>query len=318
MSKIIGTEYDFKNLNIQVGEATNDRHVMNKAATTAAISDASATSLNEAKAYTDSKILGLGERVGTLNPSDGLPTTGSGAEGAIDKNDYWTFEADGSILGEEVHKYEKLIAVTSNPSLDNDVANTDWVIEHAPHTVDHRTEFTNVTVPATIQEVPGVATTEITQLFEAGDSWVVGGVTINDTDIDIVTNNTVALQATKIASLLVANNAFNAQYTVVDDLAGKLTITEKAGQATGVALAHDETGIVGGNVAVVQTVESVAYDQGNYVINHELGYKYVQCIVAETSSDSTADIQVHFLDNNNLELLNDTNEAITVSGVVSI
>lgn len=152
MAKKIEVGYNFGNLNVSVGDATEAGHAVNKSqldAQETALQTYADTAEADAKAYTDAKILGLGERVGTVDPSVGLPTVGSGDGGAIDKNDYWTFSADGTILGEAVHKYEKLIAVVSNPdTTDNTGANTDWVLEHAPHVADARFEINSLAIAA--------------------------------------------------------------------------------------------------------------------------------------------------------------------------
>lgn len=327
MSKRISVGYDFGDLTVQVGTAVNNNDVVNKGVmdTQIAQQDGALRTYTddkkaEAIAYVDSKILGLGERVGVLNPATGLPTTGSGAAGAIDKNDYWTFTDDGTLLGQEVHKYEKLLAVVSNPNtVDNTGANTDWIIEHASHTIDHRHELTGITVPATIHEVLGEATLEVTEILANADVLVVNGITVTaGGNLDVTVNNTKPLQATAIKAILVADNAFNAQYAVADNLAGVLTITEKVDQASGANLAHDESGIVGGNVVVAQLVDSIAYDLGDVMIGHNLGYRFVQVTIAESSTGAQVDVQPVFVDANNLKLVNETDTAFVVDGVVSI
>lgn len=272
------------------------------------------------RSYIDAKILGLGERVGNWDPASGLPTTGSGDGGTIDKNDYWTFSADGTILGETVRKYARLVAAVSNPdTADNTAGNTDWVIEHVPQTHQYRSEFSNVVVPATVQEVLGVSTLEVQTPLANADVLVIGGVTITSGgNLDTVTNTTVAAQATAIKAILEADGTFNTQYGITDDLAGILTITEKVDQATGTDLSHDETGIVDGNIVVTQTTGSVAYDLGDVTITHNLGYQFVQTTITEAGTNRLAEVGVEFTDSNNMKLFNTTDAAITVTGVVSI
>lgn len=210
MSKIINVGYDFQDLNVSVGDGTEATHAVNKGQVDAletSLQTYADTAESDAKAYTDAKILGLGERVGGLDPAIGLPTVGSGEGGAIDKNDYYIFTASGTLIGQSVQKYERLVALTSNPdTTDNSITNTDWVVEHAPDVADQRKEITALSV---------------------------------------------------------------------------------AGGAT-------ET------------------------VNHALGYKYVSVAVYNDATDDQTDIHVHLVDSNNIEITNESANAITVSGVIHI
>lgn len=321
MAQKITTSYDWGNLPISVGEGTETNHVLNKGQVDTLVSttETNANNYTDSKDsatrnYVDSKIEGLGEYVTTLNPNMGLPTVGTGAGGAIDKNDYWIFSEDGNILGEDVHKWEKLIANVSNATIDND-----FRIEHAPHTDDTRHQFTGTLVPATVQEVLGSYTIGVTTPLQNADVLLLGGITITAGDnLDITVNTTNVQQATAIKDILVADNAFNAHYLVTDDLSGLLTISERVGQATGSDLAHNETGVVGGNVSYNLLANSVAYDLGDVIINHNLGYKYVQVIVAEDGTGGQVGVQAYFIDNDSLKLVNESDTPITVSGVISI
>lgn len=210
MSKLMNVGYNFQDLTVQLGDGVNAEDAVNKGQL-----DGIETSLQtyadqaevDAKAYTDAKILGLGERVGGLDPATGLPTTGSGDGGAIDKNDYWIFTAGGTLIGQDVQKYERLVALTSNPdTTDNSITNTDWVVEHSPDVADQRKEITSLAV---------------------------------------------------------------------------------AGGAT-------------------------------EIVNHALGYKYVSVAVYNDATDDQTDIHVHLVDANNLEITNESANAITVSGVIHI
>lgn len=321
MSQKISVSYDWGNLPISVGDGTESNHVMNKGQVDAlaTATETNANGYTDAKDtatrdYIDSKILGLGEFVGAIDPNAGLPTTGTGEAGAIDKNDYWTFANDGVILGEEVHKYEKLIANVDGASIDNE-----FRIEHAPKTADSRYQFDNLVVPATIQEVRGNFTAQVQTALENGDIWNVGSLVITaGGNLDIVSFTTPSSQATAIKAVLDADNAFNLQYDVSDDLAGTLTIVEKQGQASGVDLTHNETGVVGGNAVFNTVVNSIAYDLGDVIVAHNLGYKYVQIIAAESSTDMKLETPPVFIDTNSLKLINESNVAIAVNGVVSI
>lgn len=51
------------------------------------------------KAYVDGQVTALGQFVGDQDASAGLPTTGSGAAGAIVKGDYWRISVAGTISG---------------------------------------------------------------------------------------------------------------------------------------------------------------------------------------------------------------------------
>ena len=98
--------------------------------------------------YIDGKIEGLGEYVGKLDPASGLPTTGSGAAGAIDKNDWWYIEAAGTLLGVEVSEGDKFHALVNNPdTTDNTATNTDFLIMHN-HVEEHRFSITSTSLTA--------------------------------------------------------------------------------------------------------------------------------------------------------------------------
>ena len=89
------------------------------------------------RAYIDAEILGLGAFVGEFDPSLGLPTSGSGAEGAIDKGDWWYISSDSSLLGAPVHKGDRLQAMIDNPNTTNNTGtNTDWKVLHSYHEAD--------------------------------------------------------------------------------------------------------------------------------------------------------------------------------------
>lgn len=87
------------------------------------------TLIQEAKDYAAGLVEGLGEFVGYWDPANGLPTTGSGTAGSIDKNDWWRISANGTLLGADIHKDARLQASVSNPdTVTNDATNTDWYV----------------------------------------------------------------------------------------------------------------------------------------------------------------------------------------------
>ena len=153
----------------------------------------------EAKAYTDSKIEGLGTYVGQLDPATGLPTAGSGASGAIDKGDWWYINATGTLLGVEVHKGDRLQASIDNPdTADNTAANTDWILLEAFHYGAIRYEVTNLTltagVPIDIVHNLGEKYVHVTLVDSLDDNRI-------DLDVNYVDDNTVRVLANVTATV---------------------------------------------------------------------------------------------------------------------
>lgn len=103
--------------------------------------------------YVDGKIEGLGEYVSKIDPASGLPTTGSGAAGAIDRNDWWYVEAEGTFLGISAHVGDRLQAAVDNPdTADNTASNTDFLLLHTFHIDDTRHPITALVLTADVAE----------------------------------------------------------------------------------------------------------------------------------------------------------------------
>ncbi|MGL5750206.1 MAG: hypothetical protein ACRCXT_06740 [Paraclostridium sp.] len=143
--KNIYVGYDFGTNEIKVANGTTATSATNKGQLDAGIL--------EAKAYTDSKIQNLGEYVGKINPTAGLPTTGSGALNEIDKGDWWYIEAEGNLLGVPVHVGDRLQALINDPDTsDNTSANTGFVVLHTYHPEDGRYTISNLALTANTEK----------------------------------------------------------------------------------------------------------------------------------------------------------------------
>lgn len=143
--KNIYTGYDFNGNEIKIGDGTAPTSAINKGQLD--------TSITETRAYIDSKVQNLGEYVGKINPTAGLPTTGSGVGNAIDKGDWWYIEAEGNLLGVPVHVGDRLQALVANPdTTDNTAANTDFVVLHTYHPEDGRYAISNLALTANVEK----------------------------------------------------------------------------------------------------------------------------------------------------------------------
>ena len=142
MAKKIYTDYDFRGNTVTgIANASGASDAVNKSQL-----DAQNTEL---RAYIDGQILGLGEFVGEIDPSNGLPTTGSGAAGTIDAQDWWYINTGGTLLGVSVHKGDRLQAMIPNPdTTDNTAANTDFKLLHTYHGADSRFPLSNLALTA--------------------------------------------------------------------------------------------------------------------------------------------------------------------------
>lgn len=185
------------NKNLYTGLDLNDNKIQGIADGTLATDVASKgqvdTALTDAQAYTDGKILGLGEYVAKLDPASGIPTVGSGDGGAIDKNDWWHIDGSGTIIGEAVHKGERLQALVNNPdTADNTGTNTDWAILHDFHVEDSRYEIDNVALtadtPLNINHALGKKFVQVTVADVDGKRI--------DLDVDYVDTDNLTLEST--------------------------------------------------------------------------------------------------------------------------
>lgn len=147
MTKPIYQDFDFNNNKITgIADATTADGVINKGQL-----DSQDTAL---RAYIDGEILGLGNFVSEIDTTSGLPTSGSGAGGAIDKNDWYHIISEGTILGEDVHKGERLQALVDNPdTADNTAGNADWKILHSYNESDSRYDIDNLALTANTPEI---------------------------------------------------------------------------------------------------------------------------------------------------------------------
>ena len=146
--------------------------------------------LDALKDYTDAKFQGLGEFVDKLDPATGLPTTGSGANGIIVRNDWFHISADGTLLGKDVNKGDKLLALVDNPdTVDNTDTNSDFAVLHVEEgrfTIDSLSLVANT--PMTVSHNLGY---QIVQVALAG----LDGSKI-DVDVKYIDINTLTLEAT--------------------------------------------------------------------------------------------------------------------------
>lgn len=101
--------------------------------------------------------------------------------------------------------------------------------------------------------VAGVDTVTFTNAFLAGEK-----VTIDGIDLPLVTGGTPVATATEVAALVASNATLNAKYTVADDLAGKLTFTEKVGKEDAAVLTATTDSVAGKTVAASTTVGAPA------------------------------------------------------------
>lgn len=192
MAKNIYTSYDFNGNQIKgVADGVLANDVASKGQVDAGVV--------EAKAYTDSKIEGLGTYVGQLDPTGGLPTVGSGEAGAIDKGDWWYINQTGTLLGVEVHKGDRLQASINNPNTtDNTVANTDFIILETFHYSAIRYEVTNLTltagVPVDIIHNLGEKYVHVTLVDSLDDNRI-------DLDVNYVDDNTVKVLSNVTATV---------------------------------------------------------------------------------------------------------------------
>lgn len=139
--KNIYVGYDFGTNEIKVTNGTTPLSGVNKGQLDSGVL--------EAKAYTDSKIQNLGEYVGKISPSAGLPLTGSGANNEIDKGDWWYIEAEGTLLGVPVHVGDRLQALINDPDTsDNTAQNVGFTVLHTYHPEDGRFSITNLSLVA--------------------------------------------------------------------------------------------------------------------------------------------------------------------------
>lgn len=150
------------------------------------------------RAYIDAEILGLGAFVGEFDPSLGLPTSGSGAEGAIDKGDWWYISSDSSLLGAPVHKGDRLQAMIDNPNTTNNTGtNTDWKVLHSYHDADSRFPISNVPLvadtPQTINHGLGYKFVHVSVADAAGDAVDVQVNYVDENNLTLTSNTSVTV-----------------------------------------------------------------------------------------------------------------------------
>lgn len=150
------------------------------------------------RAYIDAEILGLGAFVDELDPSLGLPTAGSGAAGAIDAGDWWYISSDGSLLGEPVHKGDRLQALIDNPdTADNTGTNTDWKVLHSYHDADSRFAINNLALvadtPQNVNHGLGYKFVHVTVADAAGDAVDVQVNYVDENNLTLTANTTVTV-----------------------------------------------------------------------------------------------------------------------------
>lgn len=147
----------------------------------------------EAKAYTDAKIEGLGEYVSKIDPVNGLPTVGSGTAGAIDRNDWYYIESNGTLLGVAVHKGDRLQALVDNPDVTtNDATNTDWNILHSWHIEDSRYEIVGLSL---IADTPETITHNLGYKFVQTSFALTSSGKKVELDIAYVDENTITIES---------------------------------------------------------------------------------------------------------------------------
>lgn len=129
--------------------------------------------------------------------------------------------------------------------------------------------------------VPGIDTVTFTNAFLAGEK-----VTIDGIDLP-VTGGTPVDTATEVAALVAANATLNAKYSVADDLAGKLTFTEKAGKVDAAVLTATTDSAAGKTVAASTTVGAPA-------VPATTGTKQVETLTINGSALYAGDIKVTF------------------------
>lgn len=189
MAKNIYTSYDFNGNKIEgVADGVLATDVANKGQLDLGVA--------EAKAYTDSKIEGLGTYVGQLDPSLGLPTSGSGVEGAIDKGDWWYISTNGTLLGIPVHKGDRLQASIDNPdTVDNTSANTDWFVLHTFHEDDLRYPINALSLtadtPINVNHGLGYRYVHVTLVDETGNRIDADVNYVDENNLTITSSNTI-------------------------------------------------------------------------------------------------------------------------------
>lgn len=189
MAKNIYTSYDFNGNKVQgVADGTLATDAANKGQLDAGVA--------EAKAYTDSKIEGLGEYVGQLDPSLGLPTSGSGVDGTIDKGDWWYINTNGNLLGIAVHKGDRLQASVSSPDTsDNTSSNMDWFVLHTFHEADLRFPINNLTLtadtPINVNHGLGYRFVHVTLVDTAGNRIDADVNYVDENNLTITSNTTI-------------------------------------------------------------------------------------------------------------------------------
>lgn len=191
MVKNIYTDYEFnggKISGIADGVNANDAVTKNQL-------DLQDTAL---RAYIDGEILGLGAFVDEFDPSLGLPTSGSGSAGAIDAGDWWHISTDGTLLGEPVHKGDRLQALVDNPdTADNTGTNTDWKVLHSYHEADSRFPITNLELtadtPETVNHGLGYKFVHVTVADAAGDAVDVQVNYVDENNLTLTANTTVTV-----------------------------------------------------------------------------------------------------------------------------
>ena len=150
------------------------------------------------RAYIDAEILGLGAFADEFDPSLGLPTSGSGAEGAIDKGDWWYISSDGSLLGAPVHKGDRLQAMIDNPNTTNNTStNTDWKVLHSYHEADGRFAINNLALvadtPSTVNHGLGYKFVHVSVADAAGDAVDVQVNYVDENNLTLTSNTSVTV-----------------------------------------------------------------------------------------------------------------------------
>ena len=127
-------------------------------------------------------------------------------------------------------------------------------------------EVTLADLPA-VEEQLGEFTLSITTALADGETIIIGNVTITASNdgagpLEINQGADKTVQAEEIKTILDADATFGAQYDVTDNSDGTLTITEKAGKASGSELTIDDSGMTTGAADIEQVTASIAASAG--------------------------------------------------------
>lgn len=122
---------------------------------TDALNKAQIVTLNdESKDYAAELVNSIGGFVSKIDPASGIPTGGSGVGDSINKGDYYYFNTNGNILGHDVWKGDKLLALVADPdTMTNNDTNTDWVILDNHSTDDDRFVISEEALTADVEDI---------------------------------------------------------------------------------------------------------------------------------------------------------------------